>query len=134
MLEAKGLSPLLYSLVAASPMLGAIVAPSLWGMAYARNPRLVQVLVPLGDFCGQAILAASFALLAADADEALVKAVLCIGLLVFSLSRAGVGVVQHAAIARLLSPSGLMSGFVAMIFFGHLVVAACNWAVPRVMG
>ena len=25
----------------------------------------------------------------------------------------------------------LMVGFVAMIFFGHLVVAACNWSVPR---
>ena len=22
-------------------------------------------------------------------------------------------------------------GFVVMIFFGHVVVAACNWSVPR---
>ena len=24
-----------------------------------------------------------------------------------------------------------MVGFVVMIFFGHLVVATCNWSVPR---
>ena len=27
----------------------------------------------------------------------------------------------------------LLLGFVAMIFFGHLVVAVCNWCVPRVL-
>ena len=27
----------------------------------------------------------------------------------------------------------LLLGFVAMIFFGHLVVAVCNWSVPHVL-
>eukprot|EP00438_Fugacium_kawagutii_P023000 Skav214371 [mRNA] locus=scaffold822:50736:60880:+ [translate_table: standard] len=33
----------------------------------------------------------------------------------------------------ILSHPLLMVGFVVMIFFGHLVIAACNWSVPHVL-
>ncbi|CAK9088243.1 unnamed protein product [Durusdinium trenchii] len=132
-LEEEGMSPLVYSFVAASPQLGAIVAPVLWGVAYTWSERLVQVLVPLGDFLGQLVLALGIAMVDSDSPALESQAVLTAGLLIFSVARAGVGVVQHAAMARLLHGKRLMVGFVAMIFFGHLVVAACNWSVPRVL-
>lgn len=132
-LEAQGMSPLLYSLVAASPQLGAIVAPMLWGMAYTWSHRLVQLLVPLGDFCGQLVLAVGIAMVDSKTSLVASQVTLTCGLVIFSVARAGVGVVQHAAMARLLHGKRLMVGFVVMIFFGHLVVATCNWSVPRVL-
>ncbi|CAE7943744.1 drkC [Symbiodinium sp. KB8] len=102
LLEAEGMSALLYSMIAASPQLGAIVAPVLWGMAYTWSERLVQVLVPLGDFLGQLVLVAGLELWAANAAPHLTEMVLACGLVIFSIARAGVGVVQHAAMARLL--------------------------------
>lgn len=133
LLEAEGMSALLYSMIAASPQLGAIVAPVLWGMAYTWSERLVQVLVPLGDFLGQLVLVAGLELWAANAAPHLTEMVLACGLVIFSIARAGVGVVQHAAMARLLLGQRLLLGFVVMIFFGHVVVAICNWTVPRVL-
>eukprot|EP00913_Durusdinium_trenchii_P034903 g32649.t1 len=94
--------PSRYSFVAASPQLGAIVAPVLWGVAYTWSERLVQVLVPLGDFLGQLVLALGIAMVDSDSPALESQAVLTAGLLIFSVARAGVGVVQHAAMARLL--------------------------------
>eukprot|EP00435_Cladocopium_sp_Y103_P025886 s2344_g6.t1 len=102
LLEAQGMSPLLYSLVAASPQLGAIVAPMLWGMAYTWSHRLVQLLVPLGDFFGQLVLAVGIAMVDSKTSLVASQVTLTCGLVIFSVARAGVGVVQHAAMARLL--------------------------------
>jgi len=141
-LQNAGLSPVIYSLVAASPLLGSMLLPTLWGLAHDRCERRVLIALPSGELIGQIIVALGLALLtwgdsSMDMDLAASPAVesevlLAIGLAAFSCFHGGVAVVQHTTLARLL-PRGLTSGFVAMVACTHLSTAFCNSVVPNVL-
>eukprot|EP00933_Yihiella_yeosuensis_P074401 TRINITY_DN8331_c0_g1_i1.p1 TRINITY_DN8331_c0_g1~~TRINITY_DN8331_c0_g1_i1.p1 ORF type:complete len:535 (+),score=45.60 TRINITY_DN8331_c0_g1_i1:74-1678(+) len=133
-LEQLGLSPLLYALVSASPVLGSICLPVAWGIAYNRYERLVLLIVPLGELIGHLVILTGLLFLNQETDStgSVGYVLLIVGLLVFSIFHAGVGVVQHTVLSRVL-PDGLTSGFVAIIAFTHLTTAACNFAVPTIL-
>eukprot|EP00931_Biecheleriopsis_adriatica_P046075 TRINITY_DN2643_c0_g1_i2.p1 TRINITY_DN2643_c0_g1~~TRINITY_DN2643_c0_g1_i2.p1 ORF type:complete len:450 (-),score=60.23 TRINITY_DN2643_c0_g1_i2:116-1465(-) len=131
-LRALGLSPLGYAFIAAAPVLGAIVMPIIWGSWFARYERWVLVIVPSGIFMGQLCLSAGLLLRVYDSSVALVGPILALGFTLFSLSRAGMGVAQHSALAQAL-PVGITTGFVAVTASTHATKAACQWIVPRIL-
>jgi len=118
-LHDMGLSPIAYAVLAASPIFGAIAMPPIWGAWFAQRERLVLLLVPLGVLVGQTLITIGMALNERHAPLLLVAVVMIVGFVIYSLSRAGVGVIQHSALARAL-PIGITAGFVGIIAATHL--------------
>lgn len=133
-LEQLGMSPLEYSVISSMPVLGGIVTPIFWGLAFQRCERIVLILVPAGILIGQIIILGGLVLHGRGDSLGLARWLLLLGLVVLSLSRGGGEVVQHTVLARLLPQAeSLVPSFVVLIFFTHLTVAACNWVVPQVV-
>jgi len=131
-LHDMGLSPIAYAVLAASPIFGAIAMPPIWGAWFAQRERLVLLLVPLGVLVGQTLITIGMALNERHAPLLLVAVVMIVGFVIYSLSRAGVGVIQHSALARAL-PIGITAGFVGIIAATHLTKAACQFMVPKLL-
>eukprot|EP00931_Biecheleriopsis_adriatica_P046076 TRINITY_DN2643_c0_g1_i3.p1 TRINITY_DN2643_c0_g1~~TRINITY_DN2643_c0_g1_i3.p1 ORF type:complete len:442 (-),score=48.46 TRINITY_DN2643_c0_g1_i3:232-1557(-) len=131
-LRALGLSPIGYAFITAAPVLGAVVMPTIWGSWFARYERWVLVIVPSGVFLGQLCLSAGLLLCAYNSQAAFFGPLLALGFILFSLSHAGIGVVQHSALAQAL-PVGITTGFVAVTASTHATKAACQWIVPRIV-
>lgn len=130
-LEDMGVSPVLYSILAISPMFGSVALPAVWGHWYSRHERSVLIAVPLGELLGQLVIAVGTVLLKRG-DSSVATALLSFGVASFSFFHAGAGVVQHAVLARVL-PYCLTTGFVAIIGCTHLVKAVCNFTMPWVL-
>lgn len=128
-LSQMGMSPILYSIIAASPMLGSVVLPALWGSWYGKHEKLILVIVPFGEFVGQLVIVGGLACFNRDESSTAAKVLISFGFTLFSAFHAGAGVVQHTVLARIL-PYGLTTGFVAIIGCTHLTKALCNFTVP----
>mmetsp|Transcript_19669 Transcript_19669/g.52964 ORF Transcript_19669/g.52964 Transcript_19669/m.52964 type:complete len:510 (-) Transcript_19669:305-1834(-) len=143
-LQSAGISPVLYAFVAASPLIGSMLLPTLWGLAHEQSEQQVLVALPSGELIGQIIVAMGLALLTwgpssshdsnhlMSSQKTESEVLLAIGLAAFSCFHGGVAVVQHTTLARLM-PRGLTSGFVAMVACTHLSTAFCNSVVPTVL-
>eukprot|EP00930_Biecheleria_cincta_P035559 TRINITY_DN24453_c0_g1_i1.p1 TRINITY_DN24453_c0_g1~~TRINITY_DN24453_c0_g1_i1.p1 ORF type:complete len:517 (+),score=65.92 TRINITY_DN24453_c0_g1_i1:87-1553(+) len=133
-LEQLGMSPIEYSVISSMSVLGAIVTPVFWGLAFQRCERIVLILVPAGILFGQLIILGGLVLHGRDDSVELARWILLLGLVVLSLSRGGGEVVQHTVLARLLPEAeSLVAAFVVLIFSTHFTVAMCNWIVPQVV-
>lgn len=128
-LERAGLSPTLYAVLAASPMLGALVLPTMWGILYKDREQFVLLAVPVGQFGGQLLVASGIYLLEKPGYTTLAEVLLFIGLMVFSAFHGGAHVVQCTVLARVL-PINLTFGFALAVISTHLLVALCNFIVP----
>lgn len=128
-LEALGLSPTAYAILASIPLLAGVVAPAIWGSAYTRHEALILILVPFGVFLGNLLLVCAFALDRYTDYSTLSGALTAVGLVVFGISRSGVGVLQHSELARAV-PVGLTLAFVFMVACTHAIGMACNAIVP----
>lgn len=132
-LQALGISPMVFALISAAPILGSVFMPAVWGAAYERNQKLAILAIPLGMFVGQALMACGTMAQARGASELVVAPLLVIGLALFCLSRAGTEVVQHTELVRAV-PMNVTNGFVALIACTRFTGASCSWVVPRIIG
>lgn len=129
-LKAQGWSPLAYGILASTPTAGGMIGSLFWGAVYRHSRRGSLLGASLGVFAGQMLLA--LGLVIQDGTSSCLA--LSLGVVVFSVCRSGLAVLQHVELAQAL-PLGLAltRGFVAMIGVTHLTIIACNWAVPRLV-
>lgn len=106
--------------------------PVVWGSWLAQRRNTMLVLIPLGVLLGQAFIAVGLILMKYDFPSEVYGLILAVGFVVFSLSRAGIGVAQHGALAEAL-PRAVTTGFVLIIACTHAIKAACQFLVPRVL-
>lgn len=131
-LERLGVDPILYSVIAATPMLGAIVFPTAWGAAYADYEKRVLVAVPVGQLVGQLLIAVGLWLFETSASELWAGTFLICGLCIFSAFHGGAHVVQCTVLSRVL-PFGETAGFLATIGFTKFIIIVVNFFVPQIM-
>eukprot|EP00928_Gymnodinium_smaydae_P025557 TRINITY_DN20310_c0_g1_i1.p1 TRINITY_DN20310_c0_g1~~TRINITY_DN20310_c0_g1_i1.p1 ORF type:complete len:466 (+),score=41.36 TRINITY_DN20310_c0_g1_i1:37-1434(+) len=133
-LHRLGLSPTLYAIITAAPVVGACIFPPFWGMACQRYQRTVLVMVPCGILVGQSILYVGLSCFSMEEGETntMSEIILSVGLVTLSVFRAGGEVVQHTTLAGLL-PQGLTRAFVALVVCTHLTVMMCNFVIPHEM-
>mmetsp|Transcript_54297 Transcript_54297/g.151120 ORF Transcript_54297/g.151120 Transcript_54297/m.151120 type:complete len:514 (-) Transcript_54297:17-1558(-) len=133
-MEDAGLSPVLYAAIAASPLVGSILLPVFWGVAYERYKARALTTVPSGEFLGQLAITSGIGLLGLGSIAATqAKVLLVVGLTVFSCFHGGVAVVQHTALAHVLPNRCLTSGYMTIVIGTHLTAAACNAIAPRIL-
>ncbi len=125
-----GVGPVSFGFLTVVPGLASVLLPTVWGEAWARHARHVLLLSPLAQLAAQALLAGG-AYLLATSHSSLAPFVLGVGMVLFSVGRAGIAVAQHATLARLFT-LGLAPAFAITIACSQLIDAAANWTVPRV--
>ena len=128
-MEKAGMSAIQYSLLTLVPIAGEVVMPVLWGRFYGRRPRSALCIAPLGLLSGQLAAAAALTLrerAGGDFDARSIALVIS-GLSLCLLSKGGLTVMQHAAMALAMwepllfdvmyldgAFGGLMPGFVML--------------------
>ena len=103
-MEKAGMSAIQYSLLTLVPIAGEVVMPVLWGRFYGRRPRSALCYAPLGLLSGQLAAAAALAVrerAGGDFDARSIVLVIS-GLSLYLLSKGGLTVMQHAAMALAL--------------------------------
>ena len=103
-MEKAGMPAIQYSLLTLVPIAGEVVMPVLWGRFYGRRPRSALCIAPLGLLSGQMAAAAALALrerAGGDFDARSIALVIS-GLSLYLLSKGGLTVMQHAAMALAL--------------------------------
>ena len=103
-MEKAGMSAIQYSLLTLVPIAGEVVMPVLWGRFYGRRPRSALCIAPLGLLSGQLAAAAALTLrerAGGDFDARSIALVIS-GLSLYLLSKGGLTVMQHAAMALAL--------------------------------
>ena len=135
-LEDSGLSPLGYAAVTLVPTLGQLITPALWGVAYGRRARAVLRAAPFGLLGGQCCIAAGLAVRKAVGTDGaaawVVSTLVVLGTAIFSVSRAGLSVCQHATLARLPARS-MIAGLCVVVAATHVVGAVVSYGVPRLL-
>ena len=131
-LEHAGVSPMAYALMTLVPTVGQIVLPAVWGATFSQFPRATMVLAPTGLMLGQMLMAAGLWRRQESDGEwgASTVTLLGIGTLIYSACRAGIGVLQHTAMALVL-PSSLVAGLCLQVGLTHVIGAAVTYGVPH---
>mmetsp|Transcript_20609 Transcript_20609/g.44790 ORF Transcript_20609/g.44790 Transcript_20609/m.44790 type:complete len:531 (+) Transcript_20609:114-1706(+) len=132
LLEKLGLTPISYAAIALAPSVGQALTPALWGCAYSKSPRVTTIAAPFTLFTALALLAASLGFKKLYGSSPTERALLLTGLAVFSASRAGIGVVQHSALARGLRRS-LTNGLILLVGTTHIIGAVISYVTPRII-
>lgn len=137
-LYSHGVSPLAFSVLAIGPHVAACFMPTVWGDAFTRSARMALLLAPALLLIGQLLI---FAALLKHTPElrgkhfgAIRFAAVGIGFVLFSASRAGLAVVQYAALARLLTTSSLVGALCTVVITTHAVGAAVQLLSPPLLG
>lgn len=105
-LHEAGLSPMQFSALSLAPHLASLLMPTVWGDAFARSATRVLVLAPALMLAGQTLIAAGLLRNAhgpADGTGLEEFGLIGLGFLAFSTSRAGLAVVQYAALLLYVS-------------------------------
>lgn len=143
-LERAGFSPVSFALVAASPLIGSILLPAVWGLFHKRFEAMAFAAVPSGELLGQALVALGLGAAPflsglggsgfgeSSAPPRTWEAAVVGGLALFSVFHGGIAVVQHTALAQIL-PGSLTTGFVIIVASTHVTTAICNIVAPRIL-
>ena len=126
-MEKAGMSAIQYSLLTLVPIAGEVVMPVLWGRFYGRRPRSALCYAPLGLLSGQLAAAAALAVrerAGGDFDARSIVLVIS-GLSLYLLSKGGLTVMQHAAMALALHAAAYLEPSRA-----HASIASCTRAAP----
>ena len=129
-LEAHGLSPGAYALLSFAPMTMQVLLPTAWGAAFARSARTTLALAPALLLGGQLLFAGLGLRSEHDVSSMLL---VMVGYCTFCVARAGITVVQHAAMARCLPRGWLVGGFIGQIAIAHAVAALSALYVPQIL-
>ena len=143
-LEALGLGEVAYALLSIAPVCMGIATPLLWGALWDRAPWWVMLAAPLGEASGAFCTAAGLRAMAPDvaSEIGLVQAammnptagvLLLLGVLLFSVSKAGVAIAQHSLVGQLFSGSQTTLAFAVLIVCKHLISILASWFMPRVV-
>jgi hypothetical protein len=126
-MEKAGMSAIQYSLLTLVPIAGEVVMPVLWGRFYGRQPRRALCCAPLGLLSGQLAAAAALAVrerAGGDFDARSIVLVIS-GLSLYLLSKGGLTVMQHAAMALALHAAAYLEPSRT-----HASIASCTRAAP----
>ena len=126
-MEKAGMSAIQYSLLTLVPIAGEVVMPVLWGRFYGRRPRSALCIAPLGLLSGQLAAAAALTLrerAGGDFDARSIALVIS-GLSLYLLSKGGLTVMQHAAMALALHAAADLEPPRT-----HTSIASCTRAAP----
>ena len=113
-LHSAGMSPIGYALVSVMPAVGQILTPAAWGWLHSTRPLLSLRLCTAGVFGGQLLLFIGFGLAEGGSSlvpEALPAVVMVLGLVLFSVTRAGVSIGQATMLAHALDEQWVTRGF-----------------------
>jgi len=136
LLHEEGLSPMLFSVLTIGPHFASCLLPTLWGDCFVRSARLALVLAPALLFFGQLVLALGMLRhthLKAPENGPLLYALMAVGFSAYSASRAGLAVVQYAALARLLRTSSLVGALCSVVVTTHAVGAIVQLGSPLLL-
>lgn len=132
-LQQAGMGPVTFGALTVVPGIASVVLPTVWGAAWAHHAPVVLLLSPLAQLVAQTLLATGLSLRAsASTDGWTAAAAIVLGLLLFSLGRAGIAVAQHAMLARTFT-TNLAFAFSIVVGCTQLIASACAWAVPRIL-
>lgn len=132
-LQQAGLGPVTFGALTVVPGIASVVLPTVWGAAWAHHAPVVLLLSPLAQLVAQTMLAVGLSLRAsASADGWAAAVAIILGLMLFSLGRAGIAVAQHAMLARTFT-ANLAFAFSVVVGCTQLIASACAWAVPRIL-
>ena len=130
-LEALGLNPVAYSLLAVAPMIVGFASPMLWGYIWDRySLRWVVLGAPAGLLLGG--LLAAIGLIFVQAEAASAGAALGGSLLCISASRAGVNIAQFSIVGAVSGDHGPL-GFACLVVAKHAMSCVMASVVPRVL-
>ena len=105
-------------------------------MAGRRRARAVLRAAPFGLLGGQCCIAAGLAVRKAVGTDGaaawVVSTLVVLGTAIFSVSRAGLSVCQHATLARLPARS-MIAGLCVVVAATHVVGAVVSYGVPRLL-
>ena len=126
-MEKAGMTAIQYSLLTLVPIAGEVVMPVLWGRFYGRRPRSALCYAPLGLLSGQLAAAAALAVrerAGGDFDARSIVLVIS-GLSLYLLSKGGLTVMQHAAMALALHAAAYLEQSRT-----HASIGSCTRAAP----
>ena len=126
------MSPEAYALLSFAPMTMQVLLPTAWGAAFGRRSRTTLAFAPALLLGGQLVLFAGLGLRHTAHDVASMVLIM-IGYCAYCVARAGITVVQHAAMARCLPRAWLVGGFIVQIAITHLVAALTALYVPQIL-